>query len=195
MTLAEKPARPLLVGEDNPYCLRDPDMALYPYPDGSAGWRLAVRIMGLPRAEYLRRFDRVNLCAGRWSAGEARDRAKDLVSAGTPHRPAIVLLGGKVCRAFDVEFAPFTLLSRTALARCAVILPHPSGRSRAWNEPGAFERARAVLRDAGVLPPAEEIARIAAEAARPKCSNCGLPKLDNVCPDCGFDRGQRHAED
>ena len=28
-----------------------------------------------------------------------------------------------------------------------VVLPHPSGLSRAWNEAGAYERARALLRE------------------------------------------------
>lgn len=82
--------KPLLVGEQNPYGA-DPKFALYPYPENSAGGRLCFKVFGLTRHEYLARFDRVNLCSGKWSM------------------------------------------------------------SRAWNEPGAYERARAVLREAGVL--------------------------------------------
>lgn len=63
-------------------------------------------------------------------------------------RPAIVLLGAKVVRALNfTAYTPFLWIRATWL----VILPHPSGLSRAWNEPGAYERARAVLREAGVL--------------------------------------------
>lgn len=184
--------RPLLVGEDNPHG-SNPAHALYPSPVGCAGWRLCVKIMGLSEDDYLERFDRMNLCAGRWSAGEARDRAKDVLAEA--YRPAIVLLGAKVCRAFDVTYAPFSALTRTATARRLVVLPHPSGRCRLWNESGAYERAREVLREAGALPPAEEVARIAALAALPRCSNCGEVKINNVCPDCGYDVGATDAKE
>lgn len=71
-----------------------------------------------------------------------------------------VLLGAKVSSVFGwllnrEDFKPFTRHEETAYVRTRprsyIILPHPSGLSRAWNEPGAFERARGVLREAGVL--------------------------------------------
>jgi hypothetical protein len=34
-----------------------------------------------------------------------------------------------------------------------VLLPHPSGRNLMWNDPGIVERARHLLRGAGILPP------------------------------------------
>ena len=40
------------------------------------------------------------------------------------------------------------------------------------------------------MPSPEEVARLVAEEARalrPRCSNCGLLKTKNVCPDCGYD--------
>lgn len=132
--------KPLLVGEQNPYGA-DPKFALYPLPENSAGGRLCHRVMGLSRREYLTRFDRVNLCAGKWSMKEARDRVAEIYE----RRGWVVLFGAKVCRAFDFSFLPFTTRGRH------VILPHPSGLCRAWNEPGAYERARACLREAGVL--------------------------------------------
>lgn len=139
--------KPLLVGETNPYGA-DPKFALYPLPEKSAGGRLCTKIMGLTRLEYLQRFDRVNLCAGKWSMKEARHRAVDLL--GTDERSTLVLFGAKVTRAFDIDFFPFQITHRQHERR-VVILPHPSGLCRAWNEPGAYERARAVLREAGVL--------------------------------------------
>lgn len=139
--------KPLLVGEQNPY-QTDPRLAqryaLYPDPPRCAGWNLCHRVMGLTEAEYLARFDRVNLCKGKWSMRAARKRAYDLEIVNPDHA-RWVLLGAKVCSAFGLDFTPFAVL------RSYVILPHPSGLSRAWNEPGAYERARSVLREAGVL--------------------------------------------
>jgi len=149
--------KPLLVGEANPYG-NDPRFALYPYPERASGHRLAVLVMGMEPRQYIRAFDRVNLCPERWSVGVARERA-DAVKADPSHR-VIVLLGSKVAAAFGVKYEPFTVhelwpgfLSPPCLAKKRfVVLPHPSGLCRAWNEPGSFDKARRVLRAAGVLP-------------------------------------------
>jgi hypothetical protein len=94
------------------------------------------------------RFDRVNLCTGKWSAPAARAEAQRLVD-GDEHE-VFVLLGRKVVSAF----LPGTPKQFTIEEHCAgrfVILPHPSGLCRVWAEPGAFARARALLVEAGVL--------------------------------------------
>jgi uracil-DNA glycosylase len=65
-------------------------------------------------------------------------------------RAVVVLLGARVAQAFALKFTPFSVVAACNPAQF-VILPHPSGLSRAWNEPGAFDRARGVLREAGVL--------------------------------------------
>lgn len=129
----------LLVGEANPYG-GDPDMALYPLPEHASGGRLA-RILGLSRGEYLRTFDRCNLCAVEWRLPEARERARQLVAENR----VMVLLGAKVARAFGGEYEPFT---RSGVGSAVYVLPHPSGLNRAWNEPGAVERARALVAEA-----------------------------------------------
>ena len=61
-----------------------------------------------------------------------------------------MLLGAKVCSAFEVGFVPFTVVQ----LRCGpgAIIPHPSGRNPVWGDPGAFGRARAVLVEAKILP-------------------------------------------
>lgn len=60
--------RPILVGEANPYG-GDPRYALYPLPENSAGGRLCRLILKLEVRQYLRSFDRRNLCATkRWIA-------------------------------------------------------------------------------------------------------------------------------
>ncbi len=126
---------PLLVGEANPYS-KDPRHALLPWPERAAGDRLRA-ILGLTEREYLRSFDRCNLVVGRrWNLPDARRAASALVGRPTP----LILLGRKVASAFCVDGPPFS-----RAPPCFYLLPHPSGLCRAWNEPGAEERARALL--------------------------------------------------
>lgn len=143
--------RPLLVGESNPYG-SNPEFALYPLPERSAGGRLCRLVLGMRMAEYLRSYDRANLCAGKWAAAAARAEAARLATSRTA---PIVLLGARVAAAFALGFGPFTVRQQRIVGdgvvwdATIVVLPHPSGLCRLWNEPGAFERARAVLRAAG----------------------------------------------
>ncbi len=51
-----------------------------------------------------------------------------------------MLLGKKVCAAFGVEYAPFTVDEVSGLT--AAILPHPSGKNLAWNDAKAPRMAR-----------------------------------------------------
>lgn len=154
--------KPLLVGEANPYG-GDPEFALYPDPPGCAGHRLCHKVMGLDAEEYLERFERVNLCPTKWSLREARERAIEL--AGPRAASTVVLLGARVARAFQYPFDPFAVHTSywsgtvfNGIGR-VVVLPHPSGLSRAWNAPGAYERAREALREAGVLGRVQEESR------------------------------------
>lgn len=147
------PRKPLLVGEANPYGI-DPAYALYPLPERASGHRLCTLVMGLEIRDYLRRFDRVNLCPQRWSEPVAREQAAR-IRADRGIWDHIVLLGAKVSRAFGEDYKPFTWSQKawpeSGRAHTVVVLPHPSGLCRAWNEPGAFEKAREVLRCSGVL--------------------------------------------
>lgn len=150
--------KPLLVGEDNPYG-SDPRYALYPEPEYSAGGRLCRLIMQMTVRQYIRAFERVNLCSGKWSMPEAKAYAKKLAAwayhSGTP----MVLLGSKVAGAFGLKFDPFTYGDTVfgevgdALFSVRIVqLPHPSGRNRMWNEPGSIEKATRMLQEAGILP-------------------------------------------
>ena len=121
-----------LVGESNPYGA-DPQFALYPSPEGSAGERLCCLILGMYRKPYLEVFDRVNLCAGRWSTKDARAKAETLTGR-------LILFGGKVCQGFGVEYLPFCYVSPEM-----IVLPHPSGRCRTWNNPRAIPKARELV--------------------------------------------------
>lgn len=156
--------KPILVGEDNPYG-GDPTFALYPSPAGSAGDRLCRKVLELTPSTYLREYDRANLCATKWSAPEAREVARSIMA----QKNYVITLGAKVAKAFGLPTAPFAvhrvrldLLDPLLLEEtggrltfrppggpqvCVVaVLPHPSGRCRAWNEPKAFERARETLK-------------------------------------------------
>ena len=139
--------RPLLVGEDNPYGT-DPRFALFPLPKNSAGWRLCHVVLGMTPREYLGSFDRANLCSEKWSWPEARSNARIL----SAKYDAIVLLGKKVAKAFSFEKIPEPFYLIDVDRPYYVFLPHPSGRCRTWNEPGAIDRARGVMRAAGIRP-------------------------------------------
>lgn len=156
----------LLVGELNPYQVaEDSRYALYPYPERSAGGRLCRVIFGLDPHLYLRSYARHNLCSGKWSAPAAR-LAVDALEQRYPEPLPVVLLGAKVAAAFGYPFRPFTRDLRY------VHLPHPSGLSRLWNESGTFERARALMREAGAMP-----SRIAGATCRWERGGvvCGMP--------------------
>lgn len=128
-TEQQMPSRITLVGELNP----------------SAGERLCCDILGMWRKEYLATFDRVNLCDGRWSVVAARTRAKELCKPGAK----LVLLGAKVCQGFGLPYSPFSTFGvgisnpNVEDASTVLILPHPSGRCQAWNDPNTIPRARA----------------------------------------------------
>lgn len=136
-------AEPVLVGEMNPYG-GDPFFALYCEPPNSAGGRLQRRVLGLPRWNYLE-IKRRNLCTGKWSRPKARGAAAALTQLFPYPGHKIVLLGSKVCDAFHVAYQPFSTAERGDI-EYYVILPHPSGLNRLWNEPGAFERAQALMK-------------------------------------------------
>jgi hypothetical protein len=141
-----EPPRVLVVGEVNPYGA-DPKFALYPRPRHASGNRLR-EIMGLTDACYMRLLARVNLCAGKWEPRQARLSALDVLEAG--NHPVLVLLGAKVRAAFE---GPPAFQVVQGLDAKLVGLPHPSGLCRAWNEPGAVERARAALAEAAPWVP------------------------------------------
>lgn len=141
------PEPPVLIGEDNPYGGR-PEYALYPLPENSAGHRLAFKVLGAPtRQHYLRLFLRYNLCTRKWNAREAQRRANGIRLLHW--RSPKILLGAKVCGAFDLAYEPFaqnwfpTVTGEGPI----LILPHPSGRCRIWNDPGSYAKAQKGLRE------------------------------------------------
>ena len=133
--------RPLLVGESNPYG-SGAAFALFPRPERSAGGRLCRVVLGMREVDYLARFDRCNLLgplpAGKWDRELARAAARDVLIERPNRR--LILLGARVAAAFGMEFRPFEVEPRRGWA--ALMLPHPSGRCRIWNDPMAVVQAR-----------------------------------------------------
>lgn len=151
-------ARVLVVGEVNPFGA-NPRLALFPRPRQSSGGRLRT-IMGLGEADYFLHLDRANLCDGWWLDWKAAEQISRLmmsiVRPGTP--TAVVLLGRRVSDAFGsglspamIGIPPFWVHYRHDVT--VVTLPHPSGRCRAWNNPGMAEKARILLRSAAPWVP------------------------------------------
>ena len=143
---AGRDVKSLLVGESNPYGA-DPEFALYPSPRGCSGDRLCRLVLRMDPDDYIEKFDRVNLCAGPWSTPKARVKAREIFerrNASSEDGP-VVMLGAKVTNAFLIPFRPFTVTGRY------VCLPHPSGLSRAWNDPCSYALARSTMERAGVV--------------------------------------------
>lgn len=153
--------KPLLVGELNPYGPAA-EYALWPDPPGCAGHRLCHKVLGMSEHAYMEAFDRTNLCGRKWSMPLARLAAGAVNAHGQPRR-VIIMLGRKVATAFGYgHHQPFTTVAKvwnkdgydlmlddevTADNPTTrfLVLPHPSGLCRVWNEPGAFERARSLI--------------------------------------------------
>lgn len=159
----------LLVGEDNPHSSKG-EHALYPHPPGCAGHRLQSRILGLDAVTYMATW-RTNLICwdgsspSKWSVPVALDKMRMLLTGAFVPWRTVVLLGAKVAqcarRVTNINLSPFDWAptwSETSRGRFwegvpedrvikMVYLPHPSGRSRVWNDQSAVVRARALLRE------------------------------------------------
>ena len=137
----------VLVGEDNPYSL-DARYALFDLPERAAGHRLRTLVFGVRRTTYAR-FHRMNCCLGKWSMREARERLL-LAFNDLPEGATFMFVGRKVHEAAGCGHLPVFSWwdwQGDTNRHTAILLPHPSGRNRAWNEPGAVERARNLLRE------------------------------------------------
>jgi hypothetical protein len=133
----------LMVGEANPYS-PDPSLALHPDPPNAAGGRL-MRLLGLPRLQYMA-IARRNLCTTRWSAAEASLSGACIageVAAGKWR--VVVCLGRRVAGTFYPGAPAWSVYSH---GTCTfVLVPHPSGLCRVWNDPAARDRLCAFMVD------------------------------------------------
>lgn len=140
----------IFVGEVNELT-SDPRHALHPYPVNGTGDRLCHKVLRLKPSVYLTKIRRVNLCLWDWDMDRAKLKADSVVYENTG---PIVLLGSRVAKAFGLKdiklFSVFQGIKGTRLKRTFVLLPHPSGRCRVWNDKGSYQKARRVLKKAGV---------------------------------------------
>lgn len=140
-------ARVLLLGMNNPLS-DEPRFDLFPYPEGSAGYRLWKMLPdGTRRRDYLAAFERRNLLRAReWDGSAAREAARALLPelAGR----VVVVLGTQVRTALDLRPAEPLSFHEEVLG-CGrlrwVAFPHPSGRNRWFNQPENRARARELL--------------------------------------------------
>lgn len=145
-------ARPLIVGMNNPLSV-DPMFDLYPYPEGSTGWRLwKMMPRGTTRSAYLGAFDRRNLLRSReWSPVDARAEAVRLLPK--LDKRVVVVLGTEVRAALGLpKVEPLTvtrtcveLSRRKQVSFTWLALPHPSGRNHWYNDPANLRRTKRVL--------------------------------------------------
>lgn len=131
--------KPALIGESNP----EGEWALYPSPEGSSGHRLCHLILQMTAEEYLEKFDRVNLCNGPWDIGEAK------IAVQLLRNEKLILLGGKVARAFGILGRP--VLTPLVLGfnppRRAMIVPHPSGLNHWYSDPANRESVKRAIEE------------------------------------------------
>jgi hypothetical protein len=129
--------KPVLVGESS--------VDGEAFAGGYSACRLA-RLVGVPVAELPGVFSMVNLLGpeddgAAWPASRAR-AAAGILRAALGGRRLLVLCGRRVASAFGVGELPFFERARSG-SFDVVVVPHPSGRSRWWNDPWNRRQARA----------------------------------------------------
>lgn len=137
----ERPAG-LLVGEQ-PRPGGNPKLPLWPWPRTSAGGRL-FEMSRMPLTDYLRLLARTNVAhrpVARWNSDGARQRGLELLRM-LPEGTRVVACGARARDALGIgEFwtPQHAFLDGSDVRMVAI--PHPSGRCREYNQPGAAERA------------------------------------------------------
>lgn len=121
----------------------NPAHALHYLPRTASGNRLRV-VMGLTDLHYhcIRRY---NLCSAEWQLQAAQVAAEHLKTI--LFDSVFILLGTNVRKAFDKP-GPWLITHDMVNNNVFLTLPHPSGRNRMWNVPGAKARALALLAEA-----------------------------------------------
>lgn len=140
-----RPDAPVLVGEA-PGRNTNPKAPLFPYPTTSAGGKL-LTLSGLPAETYLRSFRRVNLfdtVPDKWSAPASR-RAWALLGFSEDTTHAIVMLGRRVSLAAGCKDQDLEACRSVGWDNYVWAIPHPSGLSRAYNDPAVRARVRELL--------------------------------------------------
>lgn len=142
----EGPAIGAIIGEA-PGPNTSPKLPIFPFPASSAGGRLMSYSRMRP-AEYLGKLYRKNLFTTflpGWCAPAARELAsyieRDLADMKIRR---VLLLGTRVGAAFEVGGLWSSLTTTSGIT--FLVIPHPSGRCRVYNDEAARKRAGAAIR-------------------------------------------------
>ena len=135
-------AKPILVGMNNP----QGNLPLWPDPPGCTGyriWQMITEITGCNKRQYLRAIERVNIVEGtNWCAATARANAMALQTRLEGR--TTVLLGLAVPAALGRPRRQWGSWQLGYGGRY-VVIPHPSGLNRWYNDPHNRALAQRVL--------------------------------------------------
>lgn len=157
----------------------DPTRPLDPYRPNSAGRRL-LELTGMDPRDFEKRFQRLNLLQT-WPGRHRRDdkfpmqQAKAAAAAARPllvllGRP-VVLLGRPVASCFGLGAAPWHEWLELPGGSLWAVAPHPSGRSRWYNDPIRKRAAERFWKDLSGVEERKNIAQksIAFDGSSPHC--------------------------
>lgn len=103
-------------------------------------------MLGGPREEYIRGFERRNLLGTRkWNLALARRVAPEVWDSLEGRR--VLVLGSAVRTALGLPPTRWILPHRDETGREWRLVPHPSGRNRLYNDPTMGLRVSMLLRD------------------------------------------------
>lgn len=142
----KSPVSGLVVGE-NPGPNTHPDLPLFPWPDTSSAGRL-MAMSELTPSEYLGGLYRRNLVDDHeWSWQDAKSKAREIVTAlfDLDRDLRVVLCGAKVAKCFGLP-ADFWQPVKLDTRQTAVVVPHPSGMNRIYNDRACRARTRGWMR-------------------------------------------------
>lgn len=115
------------------------DSPLFPWPPSSSAGRL-MSMGDLVPGEYLGGLLRRNLVDDReWCESDGEERAREIMSAlfDEPADLRVVLCGWRVAAAFGAKNLEYWQPKKLECGQTAVVIPHPSGRNRVYNEEAA----------------------------------------------------------
>lgn len=138
--------KPVIIGMNNPLSLA-PQHALYPHPSRSTGhqlWRMLNMLRPeVTKRDYIRAFERHNLCQGPWRLATARQVASDMLPELQGR--TVLLLGERVRQAFRLPPQLVHPIRWHGVEFRQV--PHPSGRNLWYNHPTHLLIVGALLED------------------------------------------------
>ena len=115
---------------------------MFPWPATSAAGRL-MAMSRLSPSQYLGGLYRRNLVDDHvWDESDAADRAREIVGALFDEPPTlrVVLCGWRVASAFEVRASNYWEPVVMDCRQTAVVIPHPSGKNRVYNNPSARDQ-------------------------------------------------------